>query len=159
MIKKILLSVFIVILLFGCFQIYTRLFISNINPNNFEDFIGSYELEKISRPEKILLLKRNKLTAAFFNDERKNALYLKENFKQRFVVYREKKGIADSLVREGTWEIKTDSILLHFPNDDYQPKMVRIGYTDKFYFLESIYDCKNRTEEIGKEFSVLKKIN
>lgn len=158
MIKKILITIFIVTLLFGCFQLYSWLYVSNISSDNSTSFIGRYEQVKISRPEKILLLKRNKLKATFFNDERKRVLYLKENFKQRFVVYKEKKGIVDSLVREGTWEIKKDSILIHFPNDNYQPKMVRIGYTDKFYFLESIYNCKNRTEKIGKEFTVLKRI-
>lgn len=158
MIKKILLTIFIVIFLFVCFQLYSRLFISNINADNFKDFIGTYELEKISRPEKILLLKRNKLKAAFFNDERKRVLYLKDNFKQRFVLYREKKGVFDSVVREGTWEIKTDSIILNFENEEYQEKIVRIGFTDKFYFLGTVDDCKVRTKEIGKEFSVLKKV-
>jgi|GEM_PF-5331566 len=105
MIKKILFTIFIATLLFGCFQIFYWLFVSNINSDNSTSFIGRYEQVKISRPEKILLLKRNELKAAFFNDERKRVLYLKENFKQRFVVYKEKKGIVDSLVREGTWEI------------------------------------------------------
>lgn len=159
MIKKILLTIFIVTLSFVCFQIYSWLFVSNINSDNSTSFIGTYQLEKISRPEKILLLKRNKLKAAFFNDERKRVLYLKENFKQRFVLYKEKKGIVDSVVREGTWEIKTDSIILNFENEEHQEKIVRIGFTDKFYFLGSVYDCKNRAEEIGKEFTVLKKTN
>jgi len=88
MIKKILLTIFIVILLFGCFQLYSWFFVSNINSDNSTSFIGRYEQEKISRPEKILLLKRNKLKAGFFNDDRKNVLYLKENFKQRFVIYK-----------------------------------------------------------------------
>ncbi|WCM41463.1 hypothetical protein MG290_10945 [Flavobacterium sp. CBA20B-1] len=158
MTKKIVFAIFISLIIFCCFQLYSRLFISNINADNFKDFIGTYKLEKISRPEKILLLKRNKLKAAFFNDERKSVLYLKENFKQRFVVYKEKKGIVDSLIREGTWEIKKDSLLLHFPEDRFQPKIVRIGFTDKFYFLGTVYDCKVRTKEIGKEFSVLKKV-
>lgn len=158
MIKKIVFPVFISAIIFGCFQIYSRLFISNITADSYEDFIGTYKLERISRPEKILLLKRNKLKTAFFNDERKCVLYLKENFKQRFVVYQEKNGIVDSLVREGTWEIKKDSILMHFPEDRFQPKIVRIGFTDKFYFLGTVYDCKKRTEEIGKEFTILKKM-
>lgn len=158
MIKKILFTIFIATLLFGCFQIFSWLFVSHINSDNSTSFIGTYKLERISRPEKILLLGRNKLKTAFFNDERKCVLYLKENFKQRFVVFKEKKGIVDSLVREGTWEIKNDSLLLHFPEDRFQPKIVRIGYTDKFYFLGIVYDCKNRTKEIGKEFTVLKKV-
>lgn len=158
MIKKIILTIFVLILLFGCFQLYSLLFVSNINTDNSTSFIGRYEQEKISRPEKILLLKRNKLKVAFFNDERKSVLYLKKNFKQRFVVYKEKKGVFDSLIREGTWDIKNDSLLLHFPDDVFQPKIVRIGFTDKFYFLNNVYDCKARTEEIGKEFTVLKKV-
>lgn len=158
MTKKIVFAIFISVIIFCCFQLYSRLFISNINADNFKDFIGTYKLEKISRPEKILLLKRNKLKAAFFNDERKRVLYLKDNFKQQFVLYREKKGVFDSVVREGTWEIKKDSLLLHFPEDRFQPKIVRIGFTDKFYFLYPIYDCKVQTEEIGKKFSVFKKV-
>ena len=158
MIKKILITGFIGILLLGCFYIYPRLFISGINPKHSNSFIGTYELEKISRVEKILLLKRNKLKGAFFNDERKMVLYLNNDFKQRFVNYREKNGVWDSLVREGTWEIKNDSLLLHFPEDGFQPKIVRVGYTNEFYFLYPVYDCKVRTEEIGKEFNVFKKV-
>lgn len=158
MIKKILLTIFIVALLFGCFQLYSWLFVSNINSENSTFFIGRYEQEKISRAEKILLLKRNKLKAGFFNDERKRVLYLKENFKQRFVLYKEKKGIIDSVVREGTWELKKDSIILNFENEEHQEKIVRIGFTDDFYFLNKVYDCKVRTEEIGKEFTILKKV-
>lgn len=158
MIKKILFTIFIATLLFGCFQIFSWLFVSNINSDNSNSFIGRYEQVKISRPEKILLLKRDKLKAGFFNDERKRVLYLKENFKQRFVLYKEKKGIVDSVVREGTWEIKTDNIILNFENEEHQEKIVRIGFTDKFYFLNNVYDCKIRTEEIGKEFTVLKKV-
>lgn len=158
MVKKILFALFILMFFFGCFQLYSRLFISNITSENFKDFIGTYELKKISRPEKILLLKRNKLKAAFFNDKRERELHLLNDFKQRLVIYKDKNGVVDSLVREGTWEIKNDSILIHFPNDDYQPKMVRIGYSDDFYILDNVYDCKIRTKEIAKEFNVLKKI-
>lgn len=46
MIKKIVFTVFISAIIFGCFQIYSRLFISNITAYKFKDFIGTYKLEK-----------------------------------------------------------------------------------------------------------------
>ncbi len=46
MIKKIVFPVFISAIIFGCFQIYSRLFISNITADKFKDFIGTYKLEK-----------------------------------------------------------------------------------------------------------------
>lgn len=158
MIRKIIISILLGILAFFCFQIYSKLYISSIPIENTDAFVGTYEIEKVNGLDKFLLLKRNHLKRAFFQ-ETKGVLHLKENFTQRFVIYKEKNNTKDSIVREGTWKISNKTIYLNFLKDSIDVELIRMGYSDKFYSQNNLYDCKERTREIGKLISMYKKVN
>lgn len=157
MIRKIIISILLGILAIFCFQVYSKLYISHIRMDKASSFVGTYQIEHVNVMDQLLLLKRNHLKRAFF-EKRKNILYLKEDFSQRYVIYKEKNNRVDSLVRYGNWKISDEAIHLHFPNDSIHFKLLRIGFTDKFYTQSNLYDCKERTKEIGKHISLYKKI-
>lgn len=155
--KKFFIIITVGILTFACFQIYSKLYISHIRMDKASSFVGTYQIEHVNRVDQLLLLKRNYLKGAYF-EKSKNVLYLKEDFSQRYVIYKEKNNTVDSLVCYGTWKISDESIHLNFPNDSIHFKLLRMGYSDKFYTQSNLYDCKERTREIGKHISLYKKV-
>lgn len=158
MIRKIIISILLGILAIFCFQVYSKLYISHIRMDKASSFVGTYQIEHVNVMDQLLLLKRNHLKRAFF-EKRKNILYLKEDFSQRYVIYKEKNNTKDSIVREGTWKISNKTIYLNFLKDSIDVELIRMGYSDKFYSQNNLYDCKERTREIGKLISMYKKVN
>ena len=66
MIRKIIFTIFVGMLTFACFQIYSKLYISHIRMDKASSFVGTYQIEHVNRVDQLLLLKKELFERSLF---------------------------------------------------------------------------------------------
>lgn len=117
------------------------------------DLAGNYVSVMPNYVERQLILKTNNIKGAYFADEKVRKICLNKDFTQKIIFYSTK---GDSAISKGTWKVKNDSLILHFPERDFNICLTRLQFTNKLYYISNLVRCKDSVAV--KEVNAFKKV-
>lgn len=118
-----------------------------------KDLAGDYVSVVPNYVERQLILNTNNIKRAYFAHEEVKKIYLNKDFTQKFIFYNSK---GDSTISKSTWKVKNDSLILHFPERDFNICLTRLQFTNKLYSINNLIPCGDSVAV--KNVSVFKKV-
>jgi len=118
------------------------------------DLAGNYISIMPNFLERKIIFKTHNIKGAVFSDNGTKKLTLNKDFTQKYVSYYAK---GDSTIYNGTWKVKNDSLILHFPERDFNICLTRLQFTNKLYSIGVFFRC---TDSVAiKNVTTFKKVN